>query len=116
MAPSTRASRSVVFTSASFSPEPDCYARVLAMKASVQQSVRHLLRATTENELFALASVDPAATLGVKKKAAARGAALGDLQARLHAEGSRSVLVVLQALDTGGKDGTINHAIGGLNA
>jgi PPK2 family polyphosphate:nucleotide phosphotransferase len=93
----------------------------LATKASTQQSVRDLLRAAPENELFALASVDPSATLGVKRKAAARdlwtkAAGLGDLQARLHAEGSRSVLVVLQALDTGGKDGTINHAMSGLNA
>jgi PPK2 family polyphosphate:nucleotide phosphotransferase len=92
----------------------------LATKASEQQSVRDLLRAVPENELFALASVDPDATLGVKKKAAARelatiGAELGDLQARLHAEGSRSLLVVLQALDTGGKDGTIKHAMSGLN-
>jgi PPK2 family polyphosphate:nucleotide phosphotransferase len=74
-----------------------------------------------ENELFALASVDPGARLGIKRKAAARdlwtkAALLADLQARLHAEGTRSVLVVLQALDTGGKDGTINHAISGLNA
>jgi hypothetical protein len=70
--------------------------------------------------MFALASVDPGATLGVRKKAAARelwanAAELGDLQSRLHAEGSRSVLVVLQALDTGGKDGTIKHAMSGLN-
>ena len=93
---------------------------VLAIKASKQQSVSDLLRAAPENELFALASVNPDATLGVKKKAAARelwtnGAGLADLQARLDAESSRSVLVVLQALDTGGKDGTIKHAMSGLN-
>ena len=92
----------------------------MAKKASHHDSVRDLLRARPENAMFALASVDPDATLGVKKKAAARelwanGAALGDLQARLHAEASRSLLVVLQALDTGGKDGTIKHAMSGLN-
>jgi PPK2 family polyphosphate:nucleotide phosphotransferase len=92
----------------------------LATKASGQGSVRDLLRAVPENELFALASVEPDATLGVKKKAAARelwtiSNELGDLQARLHAEGSRSLLLVLQALDTGGKDGTIKHAMSGLN-
>jgi PPK2 family polyphosphate:nucleotide phosphotransferase len=70
--------------------------------------------------MFALASVDPDAMLGVRKKPAARellanATALGDLQARLHAEATRSVLVVLQALDTGGKDGTIKHAMSGLN-
>jgi PPK2 family polyphosphate:nucleotide phosphotransferase len=92
----------------------------LAGKTSAQQSVRDLLRARPENELFALASVEPEATLGVKKKAAARelwnvSDELGDLQARLHAEASRSLLVVLQALDTGGKDGTIKHAMIGFN-
>jgi polyphosphate kinase 2 (PPK2 family) len=81
--------------------------------------VRELLRARPENAMFALASVDPDATLGVKKQAAARelwanGAALGDLQARLHAEASQSLLVVLQALDTGGKDGTIKHAMSAI--
>ena len=40
---------------------------------------------------------------------------LAGLQERLYAEGSRSLLVVLQALDAGGKDGTIKHVFGGLN-
>lgn len=88
--------------------------------ASKEASVRDLLRAKPENEVFALAGVDPDATLKVKKKAAAHelwanATRLGDLQARLHAESSRSLLVVLQALDTGGKDGTIKHAMSGLN-
>lgn len=34
---------------------------------------------------------------------------LEDLQARLFADGSQKLLVVLQAMDTGGKDGTIRH-------
>jgi PPK2 family polyphosphate:nucleotide phosphotransferase len=37
------------------------------------------------------------------------------LQERLYAEGTRSLLVVLQAIDAGGKDGTIEHVFGGLN-
>lgn len=37
------------------------------------------------------------------------------LQQRLYAEGKRSVLVVFQAPDTGGKDGTIRWVIGPLN-
>jgi len=40
---------------------------------------------------------------------------LSELQTRLWAEGRRSLLVVLQALDAGGKDGTIRHAFQGLN-
>lgn len=38
-----------------------------------------------------------------------------DLQERLYAEGQQSLLIVLQALDTGGKDGTIKHVMRGLN-
>ena len=37
------------------------------------------------------------------------------LQGRLWAESKRSVLLVLQALDTGGKDGTIRRVFGGVN-
>ncbi|MCU0307357.1 MAG: polyphosphate kinase 2 family protein [Thermoleophilia bacterium] len=37
------------------------------------------------------------------------------LQQRLWAERSRSVLLVLQGMDTSGKDGTIKHVLGGLN-
>lgn len=40
---------------------------------------------------------------------------LADLQRRLWAESSQSLLVVLQALDTGGKDGTIRHVFRGVN-
>jgi PPK2 family polyphosphate:nucleotide phosphotransferase len=40
---------------------------------------------------------------------------LAELQERLYAEGQRSLLVVLQAIDAGGKDGTITHVFGGLN-
>jgi PPK2 family polyphosphate:nucleotide phosphotransferase len=40
---------------------------------------------------------------------------LADLQDRLWAEASRSLLVVLQALDAGGKDGTIKHVFRGVN-
>ena len=37
------------------------------------------------------------------------------LQELLHAEGRHRVLVVLQAIDTGGKDGTIRHVFDGTN-
>lgn len=40
---------------------------------------------------------------------------LGELQERLWAEGRRSLLVVLQALDAGGKDGTVKHVFRGIN-
>lgn len=40
---------------------------------------------------------------------------MGDLQQRLFAERKRSLLIVLQALDAGGKDGVIKHVIGSMN-
>ena len=75
---------------------------------------------------FSLASIDPASTPGSKldKKSGAKvladGAAeFADLQERLFAEscygGTRSVLLVLQAMDTAGKGGIVEHVIGQLN-
>ena len=40
---------------------------------------------------------------------------LNDLQAKLHAEGTRALLVVIQAMDAAGKDGTIRSLHAGLN-
>ncbi len=40
---------------------------------------------------------------------------LRNLQMSLYCEKRRSVLIVLQALDTAGKDGVINHVLGAMN-
>ncbi len=40
---------------------------------------------------------------------------LAALQERLYAEGRQSLLMVLQARDAGGKDGTVKHVLYGLN-
>jgi PPK2 family polyphosphate:nucleotide phosphotransferase len=40
---------------------------------------------------------------------------IADLQARLYGEKRRSLLIVLQAMDTGGKDGTIKGVFQGVN-
>lgn len=40
---------------------------------------------------------------------------MGKLQYLLYADGSRSLLVVLQGLDAGGKDGVIRHLFSGMN-
>jgi len=40
---------------------------------------------------------------------------LFDLQRRLWAESSRALLIVLQAMDAAGKDGTIRHVFSGVN-
>jgi PPK2 family polyphosphate:nucleotide phosphotransferase len=36
-------------------------------------------------------------------------------QDRLYAEGTRSLLIILQGMDAGGKDGTIRHVMSGVN-
>ncbi|HEY8797801.1 MAG TPA: PPK2 family polyphosphate kinase [Candidatus Dormibacteraeota bacterium] len=85
------------------------------------KDVRDLLRAELRDGRFRMVDVDPDSTPGLKKRKDARKemeAAHGrlfDLQERLFAESKRSVLVVLQAMDTGGKDGTITHVMGDLN-
>ncbi len=63
---------------------------------------------------------DPAATPGLSKD---EGEALllvhrrrlDELQYLLHAEGQRAVLVIFQAMDTGGKDGVIRDVFEGVN-
>jgi PPK2 family polyphosphate:nucleotide phosphotransferase len=40
---------------------------------------------------------------------------LRELQELLYADGRCSILVCLQGMDTGGKDGTINHVLGAMN-
>ena len=63
---------------------------------------------------------DPRFKAGVRKKDGValleQGVALlAEYQARLAAQATHGVLVVLQALDAGGKDGTIRHVMTGLN-
>ncbi len=68
-----------------------------------------------------LDAIDPDQTAPGLDKAAARtetgrlGERLRDLQYRLYAEHRRSLLIVLQAMDAGGKDGTIRHVFGSMN-
>jgi PPK2 family polyphosphate:nucleotide phosphotransferase len=71
---------------------------------------------------FRLADRDPAHTHGVDfdKDAAKQRLAddierLAGLQERLYADNRRAVLVVLQAMDAGGKDGIIKHVMAGIN-
>src|SRR5918911_465355 len=40
---------------------------------------------------------------------------LDDAQQRLYASGTWAVLLILQALDAAGKDGTIKHVMSGVN-
>jgi PPK2 family polyphosphate:nucleotide phosphotransferase len=52
----------------------------------------------------------------VAKQLAADALALCDLQERLYAEQERGVLVVLQAMDTAGKDGVLRKVVGPLDS
>jgi PPK2 family polyphosphate:nucleotide phosphotransferase len=64
---------------------------------------------------------DPAFQAGIKKKKDGVGllddgvALLSEYQARLAGQQTRGVVVVLQALDAAGKDGTIRHVMSGVN-
>jgi len=67
-----------------------------------------------------LADIDPGDTHGVRKPDAEERLAknrdrLSVLQYLLYAEARRALLVVLQGIDAGGKDGTIQHVMSGLN-
>ena len=68
-----------------------------------------------------LARRDAGDRLGLTGKAAAREQRdaqldeLGELHGRLWAESQRSVLLVLQGVDTSGKDGVIRRVLSGLN-
>ncbi|MFM7537976.1 MAG: polyphosphate kinase 2 family protein [Acidimicrobiales bacterium] len=70
---------------------------------------------------FRLSAIDTRDKLGIETKEhaverlAALNARLAVLQARLAAESERALLVVLQAMDAGGKDGTIRSVFTGLN-
>jgi polyphosphate kinase 2 (PPK2 family) len=69
---------------------------------------------------FELATHDTGDTAGTGKKSSAADREkdlerLDGLQERLYAEGRRSLLVVFQAMDAAGKDGTIEHVMSGLN-
>lgn len=52
---------------------------------------------------------------GSRPKLAELQQQMDDLQFRLYAENKRSLLICLQALDAGGKDGVVRHVIGSMN-
>ena len=68
-----------------------------------------------------LSKHDPDFTAGLKKKKDAEKhlarniARLDELQYLLYAEDKHALLIVLQAIDAGGKDGTIRHVMSGIN-
>jgi PPK2 family polyphosphate:nucleotide phosphotransferase len=88
----------------------------------VAKQVRELLQARVRYGRFRMADVDPDSKPGMKggRKKIQRDfekhqEELFDWHTRLYAERKRSLLVVLQAMDTGGKDGTITHVVRNFN-
>ncbi|HEX6844926.1 MAG TPA: PPK2 family polyphosphate kinase [Actinomycetota bacterium] len=80
-------------------------------------TLSRLLRATDAPS----SAVDAHATPGVKDRGAVEAALpelaarLEDLQERLWAEGTRSLVLVLQGMDTSGKGGTVRHVISAMD-
>lgn len=77
----------------------------------------------TDGGKFRLKDVDPGSTgeMGSEDKPEAREAladgvrSLAELQDRLYAQDQWSVLLIFQAMDAAGKDGTIKHVMSGVN-
>ncbi|KGN38569.1 polyphosphate kinase 2 family protein [Knoellia subterranea] len=91
--------------------------------ASAPTSFREALRA---GEGFDLASLDPRSTPGFdgdkvagEEALAGLGDELAELQERLYAEskggGKRSVLLIIQGMDTSGKGGIMRHVVGAFD-
>jgi PPK2 family polyphosphate:nucleotide phosphotransferase len=84
-------------------------------------SVGESLRLTPGATVSLSDDFDPADTAGIAGKKQGRKLlktavkAISDYQERLAAEEDDGVLVVIQALDAGGKDGTIRHVLSGVN-
>lgn len=74
-----------------------------------------------DGKKFRLEKIDPADTGKLKEKESARGllergvARLRELQEKLYAQDKWAVLLIFQAMDAAGKDGTIEHVMSGVN-
>ena len=74
-----------------------------------------------DGKRFRLKDIAPGEILGIKKDRAKavlqeKGIALlRDLQEKLYAQDRRAVLLIFQAMDAAGKDGTIKHVMSGVN-
>src|SRR5581483_1700369 len=70
---------------------------------------------------FSLDAIEPSRTPGFRSKRSAESKLtkdieeLAELQSKLFAQGRHGVLLILQAMDTAGKDGAIKHVLTGVN-
>jgi len=77
----------------------------------------------TKGEHFRMKDVDPGDTLAFKSEAKPRAKealaigvqALAEFQDKLYAQNKWAVLLIFQAMDAAGKDGTIKHVMSGVN-
>ena len=77
----------------------------------------------TRGKEFRLKDVDPGDTLSFKSEAKPHAKealkigveALAELQDKLYAQDKWAVLLIFQAMDAAGKDGTIKHVMSGVN-
>ena len=75
----------------------------------------------TNGSRFRLKDISPSDPWGKRLKPVAREMLkqgckkMGELQARLYAQDQWSVLLIFQAMDAAGKDGTIKHVMSGVN-
>lgn len=71
-------------------------------------------------KVHAISDFDPSFTGGVTKQDARKELGedvktLSELQSKLYAQDRYSILIILQAMDAAGKDGTIKHVMSGVN-
>jgi len=84
-----------------------------------EPAITDLLRPDGDGAI--LPGIDPRSTPGVDDRETAEAElaeiadSLDELQERLWVEGSRSLLVVLQGMDTSGKGGTVRHVFSSMN-
>ena len=92
----------------------------MAKSIGVEKRVISAVR-VTDGSKVKLDQFKTSSKAGVKDRDSAAAAQarmldrINELQEILYAQGKFAVLVVLQAMDTGGKDGTIRHVFGPLN-
>ena len=97
----------------------------MTQKQKLLQKARKVAKpfGVVDGSKFRLKDVDPANTLGLNSEAKPRAveelqigvSALAEFQDMLYAQGKWAVLLIFQAMDAAGKDGTIKHVMSGVN-
>jgi PPK2 family polyphosphate:nucleotide phosphotransferase len=94
---------------------------LLTIKEAMKRTELAKRYRVAEDKKFRLADISPADTWKLKSKDHAQEwlekgvARLSELQGKLYAQGQWGVLLIFQAMDAAGKDGTIKHVMSGVN-